>query len=1256
SGNFLNWAATPTIDPFRWAMTGGRRVIDTASETILEKAWHAGQGLFPNRSIPAGEIAGATPFDTASALTISVENRGFAMQTTSSGGALRAEYFNNTTLSNPAVLTVPNDSGNHNWGNASPGTGVNADLFSARFSGSYIAPSTGTYTFRVRGDDGVRLYVNGNLLIDKWVDQGPTNYDANVALTAGQTFDVRVEYYDNTGGAVMELSWMPPGGQFVTFTDSIGAQTSNTYTMRNKVCVPGLLEANCKQYGSNWKPEGLMQEYAQRMRFSVFGYLNEDGNDRDGGVMRARQKFVGPTKPVPGLPEVDNLGKEWSATDGTFFPNPDSGDATASSGSGVTISDSGAINYLNKFGQLLPGNYKGNDPVGEMYYAALRYYRNLGNVPEWSNLTTTNAARAKQLDGFPVITTWDDPIEFSCQRNFILGIGDIYTHGDKNLPGNTNTSNEPTLPTLVRNDTTVNSVLITNKLGQLQGMGDDLGTRTNVSAGCCSDNSARMAGLAYDANTKDIRLDDATKPNTIGRQTVQTYWVDVLERAFQVNNQFYLASKYGGLKLPKSIEDTFDPLTFSGTIEQSWWSTNGEMLTEGGTSQPRPDNYFTAGRPDTMVDGLTKAFASIANAIKSFTTSFSLSTSQVSESGAASYATQYDSDGWSGTLTGSLMTFVNGVPALVEKWSTATTLVTQFASGGWNTNRRVVTWNGTAGVAFRSGTITADQLAALDTPWATGNDSVNYLNYLRGDRAYERTTTDETKPYRRRQTLLGDIANAKVTPVGPPSARYSNTVNPGYATFKTDNAARKNMVFVGANDGMLHAFDGSLTGTGAGTELFAYVPSPLFAGPTGTPTVNGLAQLGNPNYEHRYYVDATPRAFDLDMNFAGGVFTTTASGGSAWRTLLVGGLGKGGRAFYAIDVTDPTTMTTEDEVKAKIKWEFSNATTGVGGTLGYSYGAPLVVKTKKYGWVVVLSSGYTESATAGNGYIYFVHPNTGALLEKVSTGATSAGLTQMTAYITDYTDGTADAIYAGDLNGQLWRFDVTAARGSVDPYPAPLKLATLSDASGNAQPITTAPLVEVDPTTKQRYVMVGTGQLLDTADIKSPAAQTFYAIIDGTASLFGSGGTYPITRAQLESLSDEELVGTTPIDFTSDQGWYIELGSTSNVGWRSVTSATAFNGVVAFSTLLTTGNACSPSGQSRVYAVKFGAGRTALVPATTPFVSYDHAITDLKFLSDRGTVRGVAGDVEGKQHVPPIDLGGGNSLRLLNWREVPAVD
>ena len=178
-----------------------------------------------------------------------------------------------------------------------------------------------------------------------------------------------------------------------------------------------------------------------------------------------------------------------------------------------------------------------------------------------------------------------------------------------------------------------------------------------------------------------------------------------------------------------------------------------------------------------------------------------------------------------------------------------------------------VTWNGTAGIAFRSTALSTAQLANLDTPWATGNDVGNFVNYLRGDRTNERISdADASKPYRRRNVLLGDIVNSKLTAVGAPNFAFSDSVNPGYAKFKSDYSNRQPMVYMGANDGMMHAFNGSLDGADAGKEQFAYVPSAVFAGPSGTPSADGLAQLGNPNYQHRYYVDATPVSFDIDFN------------------------------------------------------------------------------------------------------------------------------------------------------------------------------------------------------------------------------------------------------------------------------------------------------------------------------------------------------------------------------------------------------
>ena len=1272
SGNFLNWASTATIDPFRWAMTGGRRVVDTASETILEKAWHSGQGLFPDRDLTVSEIAGATPFN-GTRVGVQINNLGFKMRLNVEGDLVRpfnASYYNGKNPgSGTPVRVVTNDDAYHDWGDGSPGGNVNRDSFSVRMVGTFTAPSTGNYRFRTVSDDGIRVWVDtsgqsnfGSAIIDNWDDHGSeTDTTGDVYLTAGQRFSVRIDYYESSGGAVMQFLWRQPGGSYTAFS---GGSGTREYTMRVKVCDPstaaGGLEGNCKQYGSNYKPEGLIQKYSDRIRFSAFGYLNDASDQRDGAVLRARQKFVGPLTPVPRQAAVSNPNAEWSSVDGTFVQNPDSVDATnTQTATGVTVSYSGVMNYLNQFGQLIPGDYKNYDPVSELFYAVMRYYRNLGNVASWSSMgtNTSDATKQRWVDGFPVIANWGDPIQHSCQRNFVLGIGDIYTHVDKDVAGNTSyRDREPTMPSEVAADNTVNAITATNKVGALQGLGN-IGSSNSYSGRA---NSAYIAGLAYDANTTDIRPDNATQANTIGKQTVQTYWVDVLEQSFVANNQFYLAAKFGGMNVPADFNPYADT-TVANTIQKAWWSTTGETVTDvrTNTTQDRPDNYFAAGQPDTLIAGLTKAFASIANAIKAYTTSFSLSSAQVSGTNTAAYASQYDSRDWSGVLTARRLSFAaDGTPSTTDVWSSTATLGNQLRDAGWDTGRRVVSWSGTAGVAFRSGNggLSSEQLATLDTSYRTGDDSVDYLNYLRGDR-----TNEGAGKYRARTVLLGDIVNAKVTPVGPPQAAYSDAFNAGYSAFKTTWKNRPTMVYVGANDGMLHAFDGALDGTSAGLERFAYVPSELLR------TTDGLAELGNPQYEHRYYVDATPLVFDVDFNNAGGDFTTNSTGSNAaWRSILVGGLGKGGKSFYAIDVTDPATFTTESIAASRVLWEFKDADTS-----GYSFGQPTAVKTKKYGWVIVLTSGYNGPNADQQGYLYFVHPKTGALLEKVGTGVAAPGLAQATAYVQNYADYTADAIYVGDLNGKLWRFNVTQARGTTDPYPTATHFATLTDGgtTPRAQPVTIAPLVEISPQSFRRFVLVGTGQLLSTADINSSAVQSFYAILDGTAGAF-SAVTSPITRADLVQNTDLTLgVGA----LGTAKGWYMDLGTTDGTAWRVVTPTASYNGTLLVSSLLTVGDACKPSGQSRIYYFNYTTGKTELDPATANgprqrYVQATSAVTDLVFVRYGSTGADGTSSPGGGNTVA---IGGGSGgettkigdgvdnntvIRRLNWREVPTIE
>jgi type IV pilus assembly protein PilY1 len=1005
------------------------------------------------------------------------------------------------------------------------------------------------------------------------------------------------------------------------------------------------LESNCVKYGSNYKPQGLMQTYANSIRYAAFGYLNSYGLTQQGGVLREPMGFIGPTYPTPlSATPTTNTRPEWSATDGTMISNPDTATASASG-----VSQSGVMNYLNKFGEYAAaqGNYTNTymtyDNVSELYYASTRYFENLGNVTQWDSSPTLT-----QLDGFPAVVTWTDPILYACQKNFILGIGDDHTHTDMNVGGSTIAGSGAGYyprpdPTQVANDNFNQASTWTNELQLLEGMTQypyiDLG----------QGDTYLIAGLAYGTHVLDIRAD------LTGTQTISTYWFDVEEGGYPENeNQYYLAAKYGGFSVPTNYS-----LSNTTSLPLSEYDTSGNYITmHYGNVLPQPDNYFLAGNAALMQSGLAKAFANISTAVSNYSSAYALSTPNITSTGNVSYASQYNSTNWTDTITAQTFTFdTNGNPqAPTTVWVSSTTLQAQLANGGWAApGRLVATWNGSTGVPFEVANLTSTQLAALvPSSYSSNTTSTQYLKYLRGDQTNEvgSTASGSTKSLRARTLLLGDVVDASLTEVTTPVQSFSEGYNPGYTAFQTQwttTTPRPTMVYAAANDGMLHGFVGS-----SGVEQFAYVPSATFQGPTATPQVNGLAALGNPTFAHHYYVDATPIAYDIDLNRTGG----NTSGSPNWHTLLIGGLAKGGMSYYAIDVTNPAAMTTEAIVASNVSWEFTDS------TMGYSFGAPIVVKTAQYGWVVALTSGYNSTSTVG--YLYLVNPATGALLQKIATSGPSSGLTQASAYVQDYTNYTADSIYVGDLNGQLWRFDLTTTSGN---YPAPTLLATLTDSNGNAQPVTTAPLIEIHPTTRKRYVMVGTGEFLSASDITTTAQQSFYVIMDGTAGSFNAVTT-PIMRTNLQSVTASGLVAGITLTPTQ-KGWYIDLGtdSTSGYAWRVDIKPAAYDGTVAFAAFLPSGNACALSGLGEIYSVNYATATSILTSQPTGYYAVPSAVVNLNYIgltttsvgtgngSSSGTssaelIAGLAnGSVVKIPQTPPTGI----ATRILNWRELPTV-
>ena len=303
------------------------------------------------------------------------------------------------------------------------------------------------------------------------------------------------------------------------------------------------------------------------------------------------------------------------------------------------------------------------------------------------------------------------------------------------------------------------------------------------------------------------------------------------------------------------------------------------------------------------------------------------------------------------------------------------------------------------------------------TAYATAASGANLVNFLRGQRGLEGVETDTSRIYRSRSHVLGDIVSAQPIYLRLPPFDYSDA---GYADFKAaqtalnSGAGRTAMVYSGANDGMLHAFDAA-----TGTEQWAYIPPMV---------MDNMYRLADQNYKdnHRYFVDGTPTIGEVCPNAPASTCT-----GAQWKDILVGGLNGGGRGYYALDVTDPA--------NPKALWNFTVADNN---NLGYTYGNPVIAKRKddcttvsgvttcKGGtWVVAITSGYNNvSPGDGKGHLFILNAMTGALLEDIVTAAgdtvTPNGLAKINAWVEYPNNNTAERFYGGDLLGNVWRFDI----------------------------------------------------------------------------------------------------------------------------------------------------------------------------------------------------------------------------------------
>ena len=563
--------------------------------------------------------------------------------------------------------------------------------------------------------------------------------------------------------------------------------------------------------------------------------------------------------------------------------------------------------------------------------------------------------------------------------------------------------------------------------------------------------------------------------------------------------------------------------------------------------------FFSAENPQSLSDAMT---AMVNNIISRTSSAASIATnSKRLDTSTNIYQASYDSGNW----TGELEAFeVNSNGTLgASQWKASTKIPAEAS-------RNIKTWSGTAGIDFNG---------------ALGALTAAEVGYLRGDKTNEQSAGGT---FRNRTSLLGDIVNSDPLFVSQENFGYDKLSGSEGTDYQTYLAGKKNkapVIYVGANDGMLHAFNASMgwsdtdltvdsNGDGdntndqnkqvatadSGKELFAYVPKLVYA---------NLPELTKPAYSHKYYVDGAPGVSDVYY------------GGAAWKTVLVTPLGAGGRGVFALDITKDVATTAFDATD--VLWEFDGTSSGSSpNDMGYPVGSAAIGRFNDGKYYAVFGNGYGSANCRSGLFMVQVDAPSNVKYFDTGKGACTANDTQngmSTPSLVDYDgDRIIDAIYAGDLLGNLWKFDVSTAAWGIAFGSQPM----FTTATG--QPIT-AP-VEVGPVppaaSGKAMVYFGTGRYLTSGDETNTTKQAFYGLLDDGSSVIPSSGNPLVAQTIVYQSANARVVSGNTVNWSSKRGWYLNLVPPSGAatGERVLSVPLLRFGRVIFNTSIPSADPC----------------------------------------------------------------------------------
>ncbi|WP_290867828.1 PilC/PilY family type IV pilus protein [Aquabacterium sp.] len=922
------------------------------------------------------------------------------------------------------------------------------------------------------------------------------------------------------------------------------------------------------------------------------------------------------------------------------------------------------------YAKLFAAKPNGTTPLKKALYTAGRYYA--------GKLTTINGVTA------------GDPIEYACQRNYTLLSTDGYW-------------NESTTPYQVDGSTQIGNT-------------DGSESRPYYDGNAQSNTLADIAEYYHATDLRTSAFGNATNRSTgtdvssnsysNGQQRMYTYTLGLGASGYMLFDSNYASATSG---------DYYDVLKGTATSSATLAAGTCPWQSSGACNWPTPANntqtavddlwhaaingrgaYYSAASPSELKTGLTN----FVNAVSAATSNSAAATASTPNLSATSanyvFSSSFCSAKWFGELARYTLDASTGAIASTPDWaqsgagsdctssSGALTTTALLDNLSWST-RKVYTYNPAASstlIPFEWSSLTSTmqsyfKVAALsslsqmcaagstclptsaqvDSSTAgttTGAGGINLVNYLRGDRSNEGSAN--TKYYFPRTHVLGDIVDAQAIYVQAPSFSYSDT---GYSSFKTANASRQGMVYVGANDGMLHAFRSD-----TGAESWAYIPSMLL------PSLYKLADKNHAS-THSHFVNGSLTRADIYVD-------------SAWHTILVGGLGAGGRGFYALDVTDPA--------GPKVLWEFTHDTSAANGyvrdeDLGYSFGTPIVTKLSDGTWVVLLSSGYNNvSPGSGKGHLWVLNAATGAILHKLNTGLGAnasgslvtgcsvlpcpSGLAKLSAWVDNTRNNTAEYVYGGDLYGNLWRFDITGLTATGGSATVQL-LTTLADADGSRQPVTTTP--ELGYASSQHMVYVGTGRYLGVSDVSTTQTQTMYALKDPLTGSSTSTALYASPRSQVcgsattsgcfvqQVLTNSDGGSTRTasstvsysVDLATMNGWFVDMPVS---GERINVDPSLSNGTLVFvSNVPSSAGACSTGGSSYLNYLSYKTGLAVGTATEAGVLLSGTALASSATLikTTTGNTKGIVALSDGSRGVYTIPTSStSTATRRLSWREL----